>query len=173
MMLEKLTITDMLTGLYNRRYFNQRIPKEIEKATRGVSEVTFICLDLDYFKKINDNFGHLRGDDALMQVGKVINRLCISPDHFAFRMGGEEFLIVIFGSNYDIYSFSEELRSKIEEITIKNEEKSISHILSTSIGVYSHVPSKFDDTMLYLEKSDSALYKAKQTGRNKVIFYNS
>ncbi|WP_375748502.1 GGDEF domain-containing protein [Vibrio sp. HN007] len=171
--LEKLSITDDLTGLFNRRYFHELAPIEFRRAVREKLKISFISLDLDYFKKLNDQLGHLKGDEALVMVGNAVAEQCKRSGDFAFRMGGEELLIMISGSSSDaeIESFAEAIREKVSKIVVKNEDNGISCELSASIGLFSKVPDSEDDYIQWLEHADRALYQAKQKGRNRVVVY--
>lgn len=173
--LEKLSITDDLTGLFNRRHFHELVPAEFRRAVREKLKISFISIDLDYFKKLNDQLGHLKGDDALVRVGLEISELCKRSGDFAFRMGGEELLVVISGSasDSDIKAFAEKIRHSIEQITIEGDcGEELSCTLSASIGVYSKVPDVDDDYIHYLDKADKELYRAKEQGRNRVVVYS-
>lgn len=167
--LEQLSVTDELSGLFNRRYFKELIPNEIQRALRSKSVISFIALDLDHFKSVNDQFGHSKGDEAIVLVSTVITKLCRRAGDFAFRMGGEEFLIVVTDSTKGkSLELAEKIRQEIETISITCDSVNTVHRLTTSIGVTSCVPSIGNTAEYYLEKADLALYKAKQSGRNRV-----
>ena len=171
--LEQLSITDELSGLFNRRYFNKIIPNEIQRAIREKSLISFISIDLDHFKSLNDRLGHPKGDEAIVEASMRISKLCRRAGDFSFRMGGEEFLVVVSGSSSpEILELAERVRGNIETITISSEDIGISHQITTSIGVFSYVPQRGDTVELYLEQVDAALYKAKNSGRNVVVSAN-
>lgn len=171
--LEQLSITDELSGLFNRRYFNKIIPNEISRAVREKSLISFISLDLDHFKSINDRLGHSKGDEAIVEASMTISKLCRRAGDFAFRMGGEEFLVVVCGSSSpEVLELAERVRESIETITISCNDVGLSHQLTTSVGVFSHVPTLGNTAEFFLEQADEALYKAKNSGRNVVVSAN-
>nr|WP_319555599.1 GGDEF domain-containing protein [uncultured Vibrio sp.] len=172
--LEKLSITDELSGLFNRRHFNNVISMEIQRAIREKALVSFICMDLDHFKSLNDRLGHTKGDEAIVEVSMTISKLCRRAGDFSFRMGGEEFLVVVYGSSIlEIQNLAERIRISIENIVISCDDTGLSHDLTTSVGVFSHVPQVGDNSEFYSEMVDSALYEAKNRGRNVVVSVNN
>jgi len=168
--LENLCITDELTGLYNRRYYNELVEKELNRAIRSQCQLTFISIDLDHFKKLNDSLGHNKGDEALQATGQLISRICKRNSDFAFRMGGEEFLIVVTSSDKEDFTLlAEKIRSSIADIKVVHDSTQLCHDLTASLGIYSKVPVQLDTSSYFLEKADNALYQAKQQGRNQVV----
>lgn len=168
--LEQIAITDELSGLFNRRYFNMMIDTEMQRAIRDQRLLSFIALDLDHFKSINDSLGHSKGDEAIMKVSATVSSLCKRAGDFVFRIGGEEFLVVVSGSSTpEVFKLAEQIRESIEKITISHTEKALTHQLTTSIGVFSQIPQLGDDYSVYLNSVDEALYKAKSSGRNMVV----
>jgi diguanylate cyclase (GGDEF)-like protein len=171
--LEQLSITDELSGLFNRRYFNKIIPKEFQRAVRENALISFISLDLDHFKSVNDRLGHAKGDEAIVETSTTITNLCRRAGDFAFRMGGEEFLVVVCGSSSsEVLKLAERIRKSIETVTISCDDVGQSHQLTISVGVFSHVPTLGSTAEFYLKQADEALYKAKSSGRNVVIAAN-
>ncbi|CAE6910173.1 diguanylate cyclase [Vibrio sp. B1ASS3] len=168
--LQELAITDELSGLYNRRYFNIMTPDILSKAQAGKQTVSFISIDLDYFKQLNDELGHLKGDEAITKVGMLLSSQFNGVDEIAFRMGGEEFLIVLVDSEHEhCVERAELLRESISKLSILCEDNAHTHLLTSSIGVFSQRAESCSDIRYFLDKVDQCLYKAKLSGRNTVI----
>jgi len=171
--LEESAITDSLTGLHNRRYLKQIFPQLFAQAQRETHCLCGLMLDLDYFKRINDRYGHLVGDQCLAHMGEVLKESCRASDYI-FRMGGEEFLIL---SLSDTTQGGEILAEKIRDTLAKNPVtyKQVLISMTTSIGV-GLTENQLDaeaalTTLLF--HADKALYAAKNNGRNQVIIYNN
>lgn len=160
--LKKLAFTDSLTHIYNRLHFAHFLDAEIDKVKRYGGTFSIIFFDLDHFKTVNDNYGHLAGDDVLEQVTKVVSSANRSADIFA-RYGGEEFIILTPETDMSgALIHAERLREHIE----KFEFKTAGHITS-SFGVAEFNIEK-DSVETILERADKALYMAKDFGRNRV-----
>ena len=162
--IEKLASIDKLTGIYNRRLLDEFLEIEMEVAKRYKEELSIILLDIDYFKKVNDTFGHLVGDEILTTTSKIISENLRNSDIFG-RYGGEEFLIICAKtSEENALILAEKLRVTIENHKFPHvEQKTI------SLGITSF--EKNDTIKSLFKKADLALYKAKHTGRNKAIIY--
>ncbi|ANS86561.1 Response regulator PleD [Vibrio scophthalmi] len=172
--LQQLAIIDELSGLFNRRHFMNVIQPEIQRAKLEQHALTFISLDLDLFKSLNDSLGHLKGDEAIQSVGDILSQLSKECGGHAFRMGGEEFLVVVTNTHYQhSTALAETIRQSIANVTLSNEEKKRSHQLTCSIGVFCHTPQGDEDFLFFLNKVDEALYQAKSAGRNNVISANN
>ena len=158
---------DFLTGAFNRRYFYDSANDIIDKNFRMKKDVFLATLDIDFFKKINDTYGHDVGDIAIKEVIKVLNANLRNSDLLA-RFGGEEFCILLENITFeDAKKVFEKIRIGFEENSIKIQNHSINYTVSIGIG-YGIINSV--DKLLKL--SDEALYDAKETGRNKVVFYS-
>lgn len=160
--LSKIAYTDSLTHIYNRLHFAHFLDVEIDKAKRYGSTFSIIFFDLDHFKKVNDNYGHLAGDEVLEEITRIVSKANRSADIFA-RYGGEEFIIL--APETDISGaliHAERLRNEIE----KYEFKTVGHITS-SFGVTEFNAEK-DTVETLLDRADKALYLAKEYGRNRV-----
>lgn len=166
---EHLSITDELTGLYNRRYFNQMIKQEINRAKREQRSLSVAMMDIDFFKQINDTYGHQEGDEVLKQVAAVFSASFHRASDFVFRMGGEEFFVIsLFKSEDEFQAYLEQLCSKVQLLDIEN-KASPSGKLTISIGAaYCEAEALQSSEALY-KMVDRRLYQAKQTGRNKVV----
>jgi diguanylate cyclase (GGDEF)-like protein len=163
--MQKLIIIDSLTGLYNRRYFDLYLEKTIPYSQKGNTPLLLIMLDIDYFKKVNDNHGHQGGDEALKQISEIIKNNVKQSDAYV-RFGGEEFAIVL--PNTDVTEgirLAENIRKAVEQSSFTYKNKQIS--ITISIGL-----SKYDGETAqeFIEKADKALYRAKKNGRNQVVF---
>jgi len=170
--LETLAITDALSNLYNRRYFNMIFEKEIKRLRREHGTMTFMMLDIDHFKLYNDKYGHLKGDEVLISVSQCLKEVCQRETDQVFRLGGEEFGIVLLGmDDVQVHTFAQKLIKSIEHLNIKHEENAPYSWVTASLGA---VVCKFDETSKLDAKdiyqiADDAMYTSKQTGRNRVF----
>ena len=172
----KYATLDALTGFYNRRQLDERVKQEVSHAKRKGSSLCAIMADIDYFKHVNDTYGHTAGDLVLKSVAKVMRSQLREYD-IAARYGGEEFVILLPYTNIDeAYSVAERLRKNvcekiidIEKVNTKNKAKSISVSISIGINEYNNTDSASELIM----KADKALYKAKESGRNQIILYDN
>lgn len=160
-LLKDLSQTDALSGLYNRRYMNKRLEEEIMKHQRYGTAFSVLLLDIDYFKKINDTFGHDKGDLVIKKISSLIQKNIRNTDICA-RWGGEEFLIL--ASNSDL-SGAVKLANNLKDL-IENSDFEINNKVTVSIGVSSMNKHLEEESLLKLV--DNALYKAKEKGRNRV-----
>jgi len=171
--LQYLGLTDALTGVRNRRYLDQRLSEEVISSVRSHKPLAFLFVDIDYFKKINDNHGHQIGDKVLKKVADLIYSQLRAADIIA-RYGGEEFAVLLKeqGIN-DAQHIAERIRSTIEKTNIVSEGKIIPVTASIGIAELTQLQNKTQDieklTYLLTEAADSALYQAKENGRNQVI----
>ncbi len=164
--LRDLSIHDPLTGLYNRRYMESAMEREIVAAVRHVCPVSVVMADLDHFKRVNDEYGHLAGDEVLRLFGELIRQNARASD-ICCRYGGEEFLLVMPATGSDSAAgIAERLRSAIEATAIPSAHQPF-HI-TASFGVATF-PSDGDNVDSLLSSADHALYAAKTRGRNRVV----
>ena len=167
---EYLSITDELTKLYNRRHFNTKIEEELKRAKRDYNYISFLMLDIDYFKKFNDTYGHQSGDEALIKVANVLNENTKRASDFAFRLGGEEFGLIFTSSDkLKSLEFAKLIKEEIEELHIKHKSSEVSGFLTISIGVITTNGSEIIDAEALYKQADIALYKAKENGRNTIF----
>jgi diguanylate cyclase (GGDEF)-like protein len=165
--IEHLSRTDDLTGLYNKRAFNQAFEEEDSKKKK-ISGLLF--LDVDYFKKYNDFYGHMLGDDALKKVGDQLNTYT-SLHRSPYRIGGEEFGMILYDySEEDALLLAEKIRADMENLEIEHARSPLGHI-TISVGI-AMMHQGLDSKSLYLN-ADQALYKAKMLGRNALFLYAS
>ena len=162
---QEMAITDSLTGFYNRRYFYMILDNEIERAKRYQSPMSLIMIDIDHFKLVNDEFGHLAGDEALRSVSEISKKLLRQIDNM-FRYGGEEFMIILPETNQEeALHVAERIRSTIAEAAIKIKKGSVKLTVSIGVSEYGEnhpAPNEF------IESVDRAMYDAKKAGRNCV-----
>ena len=168
-MVEKLSITDNLSQLYNRHHYDAVIDKEIKIARRLKKHLTFAIIDIDHFKNYNDNYGHPAGDATLVRVSRVLKQMLKRPNDFAFRLGGEEFGLLFSGMDpQQSQAFLNDIRRTIEALQIEHRHNSACEYVTISAGVYTVTGDEtLDDNQLYI-RADEALYKAKQL-RNCVV----
>jgi diguanylate cyclase (GGDEF)-like protein len=159
--LEVLSVTDKLTGLYNRRKIDQLLDEELIRGRRYDVEFAVIIVDLDHFKRINDSFGHGAGDDVLVRLAQILRHTTRDADAIG-RLGGEEFLVVCRHSPLDGALASAD---KIREAIEAHDFTGVGHV-TASFGVASSRPD--DSAASLLARADAALYRAKDSGRNRV-----
>ena len=172
---EQLSITDALTQLYNRRHFNHILTQEISRATRNKSILCFIVLDVDYFKKYNDSYGHKAGDDALISVAKALKNSLHRGGDFAFRLGGEEFGAIFSADDENhAFEFADAIRADIEALNIQHSNSEVSDHITVSIGllVVDFATTGIDEDNFFT-LADNALYIAKDNGRNRVVIHQN
>jgi diguanylate cyclase (GGDEF)-like protein len=168
--LEQLALIDELTQIFNRRAFYKIAEKIISHAKREKKLIALIMFDLDHFKKVNDTYGHEIGDIVLKNFVNTI-KTCIRENDLFARIGGEEFVLLLYDVNEeDLGTIVEKIITAIRKSSIKIDKKREIKI-TASLGVYIFDPEQDDDIQHALINADKALYKAKQTGRNKAIYY--
>lgn len=162
--IEKLSITDQLTGVYNRRKFDDSLEDEVQRATRYSQELSLIMIDMDHFKDVNDTYGHQVGDDVLIVTAKLINEHVRNID-IVGRYGGEEFVIICPNIGLEqAEKVAEKLRTGVQKYNFDE----VGH-KTISLGVAEFVEGDTPDSLV--KKADTALYKAKNEGRNRVVKY--
>ena len=162
-----LSITDPLTGVYNRRYFDERYSREVTRAIRYNRALSILMIDIDHFKKYNDTLGHLMGDVALKRVASTLENKLRRADILA-RYGGEEFVVMLPEIQRDnAYIVAEKLRAAIENEKFEGQEKLPSKNVTVSIGIAT-MPEDTQLTEELVKLADVALYSAKEAGRNRI-----
>ena len=173
--LQYLGLVDPLTGVNNRRFFDQRLVEEVASVNRVNADISCLFIDIDHFKNINDNYGHRTGDNILKEIAQIIRELVRSTDVVA-RYGGEEFTVLLaHKGKQKATEIAERIRETIGNRTFmasKNENITV----TTSIGINTLKPDEHegdssDIALLFVERADRALYQAKDRGRNRVEFY--
>jgi diguanylate cyclase (GGDEF)-like protein len=167
--LQKLSFTDSLTGLANRRVFDQLLEKECARLTRSGEELSLIMLDVDHFKALNDSQGHQRGDECLGLLGAEMIRLARRRIDVAARIGGEEFAMILPGTSAaDAASIGESVRLAIEELRLPHPSSLVVPFLTISVGVATASLEGWSTPEKLLAAADRALYRSKRNGRNRV-----
>ncbi len=164
------TIRDGLTGIYNRRYFNERIVTDLSFTRRHRHPLSFMILDIDHFKNVNDTYGHQTGDQVLITIANAVAQMIRAEDVFA-RYGGEEFAIIAANLDFDGgVKLAERIREHLASKTIEavdDSDKTLS--ITVSFGVVTISPASTEDSFAVVSTADRNLYKAKENGRNQTV----
>ncbi|MDO9266720.1 MAG: GGDEF domain-containing protein [Sulfurimonas sp.] len=172
--IEELTITDAMTGLYNRRYFDKVFEDSLRVQQRTNQLLVFIMLDIDFFKQYNDTYGHQAGDEAIKCVSKQLKLSLKRAGDMAFRLGGEEFGILCVGINEaEVLTFANGIKTNIENEQIKHKHSKVSGYLTISMGVIIVKAGYIESASHMYKCADKALYAAKENGRNRVSLYDA
>lgn len=163
--IERIAITDSLTGVFTRRYTFERFQEEIRRSKDKRIKLSILMIDVDFFKKFNDNYGHLTGDQILSEIASIVHQNIREID-IAGRFGGEEFFVVLPDTNREgaLYA-AERIRKATEETTIKAYDATIKATVSVGIATF---PEDGKSAEELVDKADWALYRSKKLGRNRV-----
>ncbi len=166
--LEAISYLDGLTGIPNRRKFDEVLENERKRCERNQIPLTLLMIDIDYFKPFNDRYGHLEGDDCLKKVAKSLESLMRRPGDFVARYGGEEFSMVLPGIEPDgTENLARKILDKVMALEIPNPDSDVSPYLTVSLGGISTVPNRSLPADWFIHKADQKLYQAKENGRNQ------
>ncbi|WP_339487409.1 PleD family two-component system response regulator [Pseudomonas sp. EL_65y_Pfl2_R95] len=169
LVLQRMMKSDGLTGLANRRHFDEYLEIEWNRALREQSQLSLVMIDVDYFKVYNDQFGHVAGDDVLRRVGTALAESCTRSSDLAARYGGEEFAMVLPGTSPGGARLqAEKVRRAVEALDIPHCRPEAGSPVTVSIGVATIVPAAGGNLLALVEKADNGLYLAKNNGRNQV-----
>jgi two-component system chemotaxis family response regulator WspR len=169
LVLQRLMNSDGLTGLSNRRHFDEYLELEWRRAIREQTQMSLMMIDVDYFKAYNDSFGHLEGDEALRQVAKAIRASCSRPSDLPARYGGEEFALVLPNTSPGgARLLAEKLRQTVVGMNIPHIAPVEGSVLTISIGLATVVPGVGSHSRQLIQSADQGLYAAKNSGRNQV-----
>jgi diguanylate cyclase (GGDEF)-like protein len=165
----RLSNMDGLTQIYNRRYFDNTLYTEINRLQRTATPISVLMCDIDFFKKFNDTYGHLAGDDCIRSVACTIQKHCRRISDIAARYGGEEFGVILPNtSSNGAISIAESIRHGIEQVKIPHRTSTVKDIVTLSIGVASVIPDHHTSPSTIIALADKALYESKLNGRNRV-----
>jgi diguanylate cyclase (GGDEF)-like protein len=169
---ENLTSIDSLTGVYNRQFFDRQMPVEIERAMRSGASLSMLVLDIDDFKRVNDELGHKKGDEALVAVAEIVRRNLRKVD-LAFRYGGEEIVILLPGTpEFEAVHTAERLRRVIHQYRGFRDHRGGTREITVSVGVAVYPDTAKTADELFIQ-ADEAMYRAKQRGKNQVVLYSN
>jgi diguanylate cyclase (GGDEF)-like protein len=168
--LKRETITDSLTGIYNRRFFDEHCKMALGQAKRNKLALSVFMVDIDFFKQYNDHYGHIEGDRALTLVAKTLRSQASRATDVVARYGGEEFVLVLPNLPQEkAEQFAEKLRLAVWNLAIPHSKSSAYGQLTISVGFCAGVPDNDCEIANFLDNADSALYRAKENGRNQAF----
>ncbi len=166
--LQELSRIDVLTGLFNRRYFNEVYDSEWKRASRESSLCTLIMGDIDHFKQVNDAHGHLAGDLYLKKISEILVSVFKRDTDLVARYGGEEFVVLLPETNtIQAFEMAEKVRAKVASTLVEFNGQKIN--TTVSFGIASIVPDYKDTNVKLISRVDEALYQAKEGGRNRIV----
>jgi len=167
--IEQLAVTDELTGLFNRREFNNCFPRELNHARRDNKYFALLMMDVDFFKRYNDTYGHQEGDKVLQIVGQTMKKTFLRASDLIFRLGGEEFGVILTANNEQhLVAMARRLCKCLEALNIPHAKNTASDFVTASIGIKIISASNHETPETIYRDADEALYKAKEHGRNRV-----
>lgn len=168
----RLSQEDGLTGLANRRHFNETLAREWAIAEREKQSIALIFIDVDHFKPYNDTYGHLEGDKVLSQVGKTLKSMAKRPADLAARYGGEEFVLLLPNTTVEgAHELAQEVRQAIDDLAIPHKSSKAAKHVSVSIGLSALVPNGQHTINTLIDNADEGVYAAKKAGRHRIRIY--
>ncbi|MCX8520728.1 MAG: diguanylate cyclase [Rhodoferax sp.] len=170
-LLRRLVFLDGLTGVFNRRYFDQQLATEWARAGRSHAPLSLILVDVDFFKRFNDRYGHQAGDDALGRIASTLKNALRRPADLVARFGGEEFACILPETGYgDALALAQELERKVRALGLPHDSSSVDSVVTISLGLASRSgnSSSGADASQLIALADQLLYQAKHTGRGRV-----
>lgn len=169
-LVEKISITDGLTDIYNRRHFDTIFPEMLQSSKRSKEYISFLIMDVDHFKQYNDTYGHQMGDKVLIEIAKTLKRSLKREDDFCFRLGGEEFGVVFnTDDKEEALKYSNQIKDNIEGMGIEHANNSASDYVTASMGLICLRRDEIESEDVIYKEADGLLYKAKEQGRNTVV----
>lgn len=167
--LEKLSSTDGLTGVANRRWLDEQLEREWRRARRKQTHLSLILMDIDFFKAYNDHYGHLAGDDCLRQIAQTLNKRTMRPGDLVARYGGEEFVCLLPDTRTEgALWVAKRIQEEVEGLNISHASSPAADHVTLSIGVSTLVPVVGQSPLDLIRRADELLYAAKQDGRNQI-----
>ena len=171
--LEELSNLDGLTGLHNRRSFDYKIEEEWNRAKRQKNELSILFIDIDDFKIFNDSYGHQEGDLCLQKIAEILMLSLKRTSDYVARYGGEEFVVILPETDQEgAIEIGERIRKAVEDLSISNERSETKAVITVSLGAATKVPNHENSFLNLINKADQALYRAKKSGKNRVVHYN-
>jgi len=167
--LELLSYRDSLTGVANRRMFDTLYPVEWAKARETGHPLSLVIIDIDYFKQYNDHYGHVQGDECLRRVAQALDAAAPHPGDLCARLGGEEFVLVLPGTDAETARHkAERCRKLLRQEDIPHARSGVGRLVTVSMGIGTIVPGAEDDPNVFLDRIDRRLYQAKSAGRDRL-----
>lgn len=167
--IDEISKVDFLTNLYNRRYFNQVLIEAWKSCEDNKNFLSILMIDVDRFKAYNDIYGHINGDKCLQSISQAIKNAIQESSNIVSRYGGEEFIVLIPNSQLQKAKYiAENIRRNIEKLNILHEGSVVYGIVTVSIGIATDIPNQILSPEKLISMADEALYRAKNSGRNKV-----
>ncbi|QQO35016.1 diguanylate cyclase [Bradyrhizobium diazoefficiens] len=168
--LASLAATDALTGLANRRAFDEHLADEWARARRDGTQLSLLLIDVDHFKKFNDHYGHLAGDGCLRALGRILSAIARRPADLAARYGGEEFAVLLPNTGPDgCVEVGEGIRQALHDLAMLHAQNPPSRLVTVSVGAATSLPSQASDSSTLVAAADRALYAAKDSGRDRLV----
>lgn len=173
--LRRLSAIDALTGIANRRHFDEMLAREWRRAQRYAKTLALIVCDVDYFKQFNDMYGHQTGDDCLRTVARVLEREARRPTDLVARYGGEEFAVILPDTAAQgAVLVGERMRAAVQAMELMHAGSEVARVLTVSAGVAADAPQRAEaNSQRLVQAADAALYQAKRLGRNRVLEYEA
>lgn len=168
-LLRNLVFLDGLTGVFNRRYFDQQLSVEWARAARSGTALSVIMLDVDHFKAYNDHYGHQKGDDCLRNIAATLKACLRRPGDLVARYGGEEFACILPETPFDdAMALGQDMEGRVRALQIAHAVSNVASVVTASLGVSTRTLFSQADASSLVRLADSQLYKAKETGRGRV-----
>lgn len=168
--LKETSMIDGLTGISNRRRFEEELEIEFKRAIRKKDDISLLMVDVDFFKLYNDNYGHLKGDECLRKIAVSLKNSLKRPGDLVVRWGGEEFVCLLPSTNYEgALTVAKDIQENLQKLKIEHKKSKISAYVTVSIGVSSMRPEDIQQKDNLIKEADINLYEAKRQGRNKII----
>jgi diguanylate cyclase (GGDEF)-like protein len=162
---------DALTGIYNRRFFEESLDKQIDSASISSGELSLLMMDIDFFKKYNDTYGHVEGDNCLKSVASALVQSLSRPTDFLARYGGEEFVIILPNTGEaGAKKIAGNVLMNVSGMKVPHEKNPPTNFVTISIGITTFSPDGNHDKTDYIKCADDALYMSKENGRNRYTF---
>ncbi|MCW8837882.1 MAG: GGDEF domain-containing protein [Thiovulaceae bacterium] len=166
-----LSEIDELSQIHNRRSMNKFLTKSWEWHYKCKQPISILVIDIDFFKQYNDSYGHLKGDECILEIAKILEKNTRSELDLAARYGGEEFVVILHKiQEIEALNIAQRISSDLLSKQIKHQSSEVSEYLTLSIGLACMVPTKIDNQTKFFDLADTRLYKAKQNGRNQIVY---